>query len=477
MVLGVVNVLWFNVFNFRTIMGDDVYAWALYASHPSFHDLFLTASGGKYRPVLSAAQYVLFHIFSSDYQAWVGFNVALNFLIVCLLFALVRRLARGDNFVAFVAALLYITSRFSYYNILQLMGLMEALCILFLVVILYLAVEFMDNDGWWPGLALAGLFLVITLTHERYIALFPFLALLVVLRTGVSWRRKYVLLALLCVSPVLNVVLKRVVFHTTFLMGTGGQAIGFDPVGVVKFMVHGFANMLWVNWGPDYLSGITMSETGPGPRLLVGLIVISLVTVVVFAGVRVVHLKDRRERRSEAKGFALWLVLFLSLLLAASITIRQEYRWLYAPFVVCLTYFCYHLAKLQWRTFLKYGVLVLLCVLTVTADSYYKRHEGGVFFFYGETVADSTYDATMGRYGQSMGERTMYVQAQPDMEWILGGTLFLSPYLGLDHRKIVWVDDLASMDIHAVDRKESMFFRVDPATGALVDVTREILGP
>ena len=42
LLLGVVNVLWFNRFNCHTIMGDDVYAWAFYRSHPWFHDLFLS---------------------------------------------------------------------------------------------------------------------------------------------------------------------------------------------------------------------------------------------------------------------------------------------------------------------------------------------------------------------------------------------------------------------------------------------------
>lgn len=476
LLLGLVNVLWFNSFNFHTIMGDDVYAWAFYSSHPSFHDLFLTASGGKYRPVVTAAQYILFHQFSADYQAWVAFNVTLNFLIVCLLFALVRKLTRGDTIIAFLAALLYITSRFSYYNILQLMGVMEALCILLLVLILYVAAEFQQSDSRWPGFALVGLYLVITLTHERYLVLFPFLALLVLFKTGMKWRPKGLLLGLACVPPLLNVILKRLVFDTSVLMGTGGQAIGFDPVGVMKFMVKGLANMFWVNWGPDYLSGVTMSEVGPRARILVVLIAFALVAVIVLAAVRALRLKDRGERRAELKGFVLWLVLFLSLLLAASITIRQEYRWLYAPFVVCLVYFCYQFARLPGRVVVKYAVLVVLCVMLVGADSYYKRHEGNVFFFYGENIADSTYDATIGRYGRSMSERTMYVETRPDTQWILGGTLFLAPYLGLDHQNIVWVDHINAIDRGTVDPSRSMFFRMDPATGSLADVTSQVLG-
>ena len=474
--LMLVNAQWFNGFHFHSLMGDDLYAWSYYSQHVSFHDLFLAASGGKYRPVVSAALYVLFHQFGADYQAWVTFSVGLNFLIVCLVFALVRRITRGDTLIAFLAAVLYITSRFSYYDVLQVNGVMEALCILFLVLILYVAVEFVQSDSRWPGYALAGLYLLITLTHERFIALFPFLGLLVLLRKGLRWRSKGVLAGLICVPPVLNVVLKHAVFHTSFLMGTGGQALGCDPVSIVKFMAKGFANMFWVNWGPDYLSGITMSEVDPRARLLVILIVVTLAAVIVLAVVRVLRLKDRSERRTELKVFVLWLALFVPLLLMASITIRQEYRWLYAPFVVCLVYFCYQFSRLPGRAVLKYAVLVVLCVTAVGADSYFKQHENNVFFFYGENLADATYTATVGRYGTSMSQMTMYVQKRPDIEWVLGGTLFLSPYLGLSDQKIVWADDLKAIDLKTIDRSKSLFFRMDPATGALDNVTSQILG-
>ncbi len=476
LVLALINALWFNSFNYHTIMGDDLYGWAFYTQHPSFHDLFLTASGGKYRPVVSAVQYVLFHQFSADYQAWVGFNVALNFLIVCVLFVLLRRVTRNDNVIAFLGALLYVTCRFSYYNILQINGVLEALSILFLLVIMYLAVEYMARDSRWIGYGLAVLYLVITLTHERFIVLFPFLVLLVVFKTGVRRRRKGLLLGLFCLPPMLNVVLKLFVFDTSFLMGTGGQALGFDPIGILKFMTKGFVNMFWINWGPDYLSGITFSEMGTRARVLTVLIAVFLVAVLALAALRVLRIEDSGQRRAEIKGFVLWLVLFLSVLLAASITIRQEYRWLYAPFVVCLVYFCYQFARLPGRAVLKYVSLAVLCLMAVTADSYFKHHEGSVFFCYGESVADSTYNATMGRYGRTMRQRTMYVERSPEMEWVLGGTLFLSPYLGIDHQKIVWVDSFDDVDQDTIDPGKCLFFRRDPTTGSFDDVTREVLG-
>jgi len=473
--LAVVTALWFRGFRFDTWMGDDLYAWAFYNADPSFHDLFLTASGGKYRPVTTAIQWSLFQVFPSSFPAWTVVNAGLEFLSAGLVFFLVRRLARGDLVIPFAAALVFVTSRFSYYNVFQAMGTMEAVAILLFVLILYLAVVYLRAAGRWPGLVLAGLFLAITLTHERYLALFPFLALLVVFKTGASWRFRSVLVALLCVPPVLNVVLKRLVFATSFLMGTGGEAIGFQPAEIARYMVKGLANMVWFNWGPDYLSGITMSETGAAARVLVALILIVILVCVIFFVIRVLRITDGPERRAELKWFVLWLVLVLSLLLVASITIRQEYRWLYAPFIACLVYFSYQYARLPWRPALRYVVLIALCVMVVAADHYYRDYETNVFFFYGESIANSARDATVGVHGDAMAGKTVYVEKARDIEWILGGDLFLSPYLGVDYRKVVWLDSFDSVDPGSLDPAKSVFLRMDWAQRRLVDVTGEVL--
>lgn len=476
-VLALINALWFSAFNFHTIMGDDLSAWVFYNQNPSFHDLFLTASGGKYRPVVTAVQYLLFHEFSANYQLWVTFNLALNFLIVCLVFALIRRVTRGGSVLAFFGSLLYITSRFSYYNILQLNGVMEALCILLLVLIIWVTLDFLEGQSRWPGFALAGLFVLITLTHERFIVLLPFLLLVVLFKRGIPWRLRGSLLALMCVPPLLNVILKLFVFNTEFLVGTAGQIISLDPIQVLEFMAQGVANMFWINVGPDYLSGINWSEMGNGARFIVTLVVFALLLLAVLSVIRVRRTSDRRTRLRELRGFALFLVLFLSLLLAASVTIRQEYRWLYAPFVVALVYFCYLFARLPGRVQPKYVVLAVLCVCAVGADLYYRDNQNAVFFIRSEHQADSAYDASMQRYGPEMRDRTIYVENSPEVRWIFGGTSFLAPYLGVDYQKIVWVDNIWDVSsLPGLDRDHSLVLQLDQATWSLVDVTDQVLG-
>ena len=182
------------------------------------------------------------------------------------------------------------------------------------------------------------------------------------------------------------------------------------------------------------------------------------------------------DRRDELKYLALWLVLTASLLLVASITIRQEYRWLYAPWAVCLVYFCYQYARLPWRRATAVVVLVLLCLAMLGMDRYYRQHEANVFFVYGERIADSARVATVGRYGQAMADKTVYLEKSDEVDWIVGHDLLLSPYLGSGYRRIVWVDSFESFNAATVDPSRSVFLRLDWPQRRLVDVTGQVLG-
>ena len=231
--LGVVAVLliaWFSRFNFHALMGDDLYTWSFFAGNPSYQDVLLEAPGGKYRPVFTALQLVLFDLFSSDYRAWFAFNIALAFLIASVLFGLVRKVTRNDNAIALVAAIVFVTSRFSYFDVLQVLGALEALSILFLLIMIWTSIIFLRGRSIWQGYALAGLYLVVTFTHERYLALLPFMLLVVVFKRHLTMVARAGLLVAMLLPPIINVIVKQLV-NADLLMGTGGQDCPWSPTG------------------------------------------------------------------------------------------------------------------------------------------------------------------------------------------------------------------------------------------------------
>ena len=403
----------------------------------------------------------------------------LEFLSAGLVFFLVRSVARKDLWIAFAAAAVFLTSRFSYYGVLQAMGTMEALAMLLFLALLAVSVSYARRTGFWSGVVLAAVFLALSMTHERYLAVLPFLVALAVLMGMRTTVVRAIHAALFCVPVLVDVGLKHFVFTTSFLMGTGGQAIGLDPRAVIGYLVKGASNLAWVNWGPDYLSGITMSETGPALRAVVAVIVLIVIACVVWTVVRVVRQCDRAQRLLELKVFVLWVLLTGSLLVVASITIRQEYRWLYAPWAASLVYFAYLYARLPWRKLVRYVALAVLVVAILGADVYYRAHEANVYFFYGERIADSARAATLGTYGEAMLDKTIYFEKSTEDDWIVGHDLLLSPYLGLGYRKVVWLDSFDQIDPGRFRFRGQCL----PAPGLavidgpqMVDVTREVLG-
>ena len=319
-VVAVLLVVWFSRFDFHALMGDDLYGWAFFAGNPSYQDILLEAPGGNNNPVFSVVQLVLFDLFASDYRAWFAFNIALAFLIASVLFGVVRKLTRNDNAIALVAAIVFATSRFSYFNILQILGALEALSILFLLIIIWMSITFLRRRSAWPGYALAGMYLVVTLTHERYLALLPFMLLVVIFKRHLTKFARTGLFVAMLFQPILNMLVKQLV-NAEFLMGTGGYALALEPYRFAEFLIKGLANMFWTNAGPQHLNGVSWGSVGNGARLLVGAIVLVVAFIVVASVVRVVRSRRRGMKMIEFRGLLLLITLLASLLIAASVNV------------------------------------------------------------------------------------------------------------------------------------------------------------
>ena len=172
------------------------------------------------------------------------------------------------------------------------------------------------------------------------------------------------------------------------------------------------------------------------------------------------------------------MCLLAALLISASVTIRQEQRWLYAPFVVCVTYLSHLASRLRLPQRAKLVGLAVLTLCVLGLDFYYLRFADNVFFISGQHYAESLYDATVGRFGAEMRDYSIYIaDAQPEDRWFLQETLFLTPYLGRDYQRIAYVAD--AQDVAALpqlDRTHTLVFKRDSATRSYVDVTAEVLG-
>lgn len=411
------NAVWFSSFSGRTLMGDDLelliesrsggYASSLVGS-------LTQTSVDKFRPVLTAVLSVLTDAFGADFRAYRISNLCLQIVNVGLVGLLAWRLSRRDMLVAASAMILVTISRFNTYFVLQVFGVMEGIALACMLCTL-LAVE----RAWRlaarrPLLVAYASYLLAVFTHERFVVLGPFLALTTLLIDApfrsrlqrVGWAAIPVAVA------ISNFVVKALFLDTEYFTGVGGQRVGFTPAETATFILRALLNVVGFNTGPDYLSGRNMHSLG-AVGLLLGLFLAGPVLVLALVEV----IRDWRARQGRGwvvlRRYALAGALFLPLLLSASITFRQEYRWLYAPYVALVLGVCWVLGRITTRT-LRAAAAVLVLLAGVSVDGYYRRHVENTYFFGGLRAVDAVREKILEKHRSELRSTTIFLITRAD---------------------------------------------------------------
>ena len=135
LLLCAVNALWFWPLSSRGIIkGDDIGYVLAGRGIKTFHDLF-AFDGYKYRPVVSLLEMLETRLCGSSYGAYFAVNLAMQCVVTALLYRLALRISRR-RIIALCAGLLFIMCPFLYYNVTQVFGMMEAVCVLLLLFII-----------------------------------------------------------------------------------------------------------------------------------------------------------------------------------------------------------------------------------------------------------------------------------------------------------------------------------------------------
>lgn len=330
----VMAVPWFfsAPYHLDTFAGDDYsQIWQVQkigANYSTVKQCFTQTAFDKYRPVASLAYFFSWKICGDSFRG----HIIINILTLCLMaggVGAVLSALGGGTVIGLVFAALFTTSRFAYYNVFMLLGIMESLALFLFSIAALWAVRFYRSGKTGDAvLTLVSFFLCIH-THERYVAVFPFLSLLFLLRPATDLKTRLELFFLPALVVLLNVVEKKYLFNTHFMTGTGGARIIIDYHTIMDFMRSGFYNVLGFNSGPPYLSSYDFHNLphhlGYWPGVLIS---------AAFAVLAVCYII--KERRRALIPAALFLTLLASLLLTSSMTIRQEFRWLFAPDIVMI---------------------------------------------------------------------------------------------------------------------------------------------
>lgn len=409
--------------------------------------------------MVTPSLYLVTHVFDGDYGGYRAVDLGLQTLNVAVLGYLVWRLTGASRVITVAAMTAAAASRFAAFALLQGYGVMESTALLF-VLLTVIAVERAVARRQWRWLAIANLgFALAEFSHERFILLGPFLVMAALVAPIRPVRRAaragWVALPLLVAFA--NYAVKEWALHIRFFTGGGGLSESFSLTQTIRFAGDGLASIAGYNVGPDYLSGRDAASAGATGLLVALAFAIPLGAALLLGFARDLGAGGGGERRLALRRALLAGSLIVPLLLSASITFRQEYRWLYAPFLVLIAGVSWALGRIRPPA-LAWGAIALVFGGSLVVDGYYHRFIANTYFFASQSRADAVRSQVIDAHHPDLATTTfVFVSADPTFaQFDLGGGLIFAVYApGAD------VDARFVADLPAV-------CRIGPRRGRLV---------
>ena len=462
----------FASFGFRTLAGDDIILLGMSntkgGSLSTFWPSVFDHTFSKWRPVTQLILSPMLDLFSGSFWKYQLTNEVLLASCALAIAYLCCCLADGNYVIGCVAGLFIITTRFNLFHVLQVFGLMESLAILFMLLMLIVLFKFATTKNF-VFLWLANLFFFLEIhTHERFIFLLPILLTCSFTFTnGISLGRRVFILLTPIFIVLENFIVKTLFFDMNFFIGGGMTSINSETTNVPVFGARAVLNILGFNSGPDYLSGRNANLLGTRAIVVALIFAVPIVGILFWAAITWL-------RNFGIKSFTQKTVLILSLLvpllLSASITFRQEYRWLLSPYVALIV-ISMSSVGFVCRTAISRGLVALVLLGgALTVDLYYSRHATNTYFFSTQGVADSINDRIFRQYKNLVDSSTFVIitQESSTFNWAVGSGLYYQQYS--DGRQYDIREIKTMSDIHSLQGMRQNVFLFDYQWDQLVQI-------
>jgi hypothetical protein len=415
---------WFNPMQFTVLAGDDLRSFT--AAQKGFHALSnLLASVYRFRPAAAAAISAVVWWTGADYRAAAQIGVFIHAFNALLFLFLFHHVIRLPAILSFGLTTIAILNRFVTYLYIQEEAITEGLAVAALLGIIILTIQFIERPNLFRAMGVGLLYLVIIHLHERYLVMAAPLCLVPLCRFRSARIPSASLLCLVVGATLFNLAVKKLLLSTPILVGTTTHAIELNISQIGSFVWEGAQSLLGINRGPPYLSLEDFSRSPRWVRL------ISLATAGLSVGLIVEGLRSASWKRRDLLGRDSLTIgcLLLStglLLLAASVTIRQEFRWLYSAYVTFLVLLAFlHTSKavVGWA----YPALVGLIILSMAREVYLSRWQSRYFGFEADRTANELYQAVK-HIGVEGTESITIVGSVPASKWLFMGNEFSEMY-------------------------------------------------
>lgn len=384
---------WFHPFQFQVLAGDDLRTFARNQTDLQMSlgaEILRSASlVHKFRPVSISVISVIAHWTKGDFREIASIGLAIHTANAMIFFLLLYRVIKLPLPLSVGMTVVAIFNRFATYLFMQEQAIMEGLGVAVFLWLLIASLSFLERPMIRRSLLLILLFALIVNIHERYLVLILPLLLLSAGSFSFNRRSSITLASGVTATALSNLVIKKFVLGSPILVGTETRPIEFDISQICSLVWQGTLNLLGVNRGPEHLA---LEDFSGSPLWIqfvsAAAVIVSCCLLAGIIGVVTLSLAGK-EKQAALLRLGFYGTTIGVLLLSASITIRQEYRWLYPAFLafLCLLGDGLHRSRARQPWF--HAALTCLVLLSLCREVYLARWQPRFYAFESYQIANN----------------------------------------------------------------------------------------
>lgn len=456
---------------------DDLYFWSCYGEQ-SFVEYVFPMGSTRFRFLYYLAAWLEMAVVRNHVAFFVPINILLNAALSWYLYSIGWRLSRAKA-IGFFTGAMFLASRMAYYQIGQVLGLMETMALWMAVSILWNLYRYINEENRENGFYFASLlYFGVCFVHERYMALLPLLILALIIKKC----KKISLWFSTVLSFGLVQLIRAFTIGSVLPAGTGGTQVA-DTLNIqqaIKFAFSQAAYVFGINAGPEHLNGCPWGESPMWVKGLTGMADVMILIMVLAFLVKFI-VEKQKERKFTMLFNAMLFIGFIALNIASSsVTIRVEMRWIYVSLAGALLFLSYIYGELtegvKKELYLKrlwpWGILFgLYVLLMLPAELFYRSCYPKLYLWPDQLRYNSLAEQTYEKYGDSIFGKTIYIMGNTyQMSDFTARTFFkvFDPKMKAEGTKVEFIDSIR--DIGQVD-DQMLVLREDPAHNAFQDIT------
>ena len=457
---------------------DDLYFWSCYGEQGFLQYVFPLGST-RFRFLYYLAAWLEMAVVGNHVNWFVPFNILLNTAVAWSVYLIGRRLSRSKG-IGFLCGFMYLISRMAYYQIGQVLGLMETMALWMAIGILWYLYRYMNGeDGRKYYYLSCALYFGVCFVHERYMVLFPLLLLVLLIKRSknlAEWA------AGLVSFPLVQVI-RAFTIGSVLPAGTGGTQVAdtFSLADTVRYGLSQIAYVFGMNAGPEHLNGRPWGQSPLSIRILVLLADVAIAVIVLGFLIKVIKDKRKDVRGKVLCNLALFLLFIGACIASSSVTIRVEMRWVYVSLTAALLLLAYMYGvltegvkpELYLKRLWPWGAAFICYVfLMLPVELFYRAQYPNLYLWPSQLRYNSLAEETYGRYGDSLFGKNIYIIGNSyEMSDFTARTFFkvFDKERTAEGTSVEFIDSIR--DIGLVDDR-MLVLREDPEHNGFQDITQ-----